>query len=57
MGFFVYLSSSHFIEATFENWESKFLSIFAIIFLSIYLREIGSPKSKPEDAPHAETGE
>lgn len=42
VGFFAYLSSDHFIEATFQNWESKFISVFAIIFLSIYLMEIGS---------------
>ena len=54
---FQYLNTGHFIQATFENWESEFLSVFAIIFLSIYLREIGSPQSKPVDAPHSETGE
>lgn len=42
VGFFAYLSTDHFIEATFQNWESKFISVFAIIFLSIYLMEIGS---------------
>lgn len=54
---FQYFSSGHFIQATFENWESEFLSVFAIIFLSIYLREFGSPQSKPVDAPHSVTGE
>jgi hypothetical protein len=54
---FKYFSTGHFIQATFENWESEFLSVFAIIFLSIYLRESGSPQSKPVDATHAETGE
>lgn len=52
-----YLTSGHFIQATFENWESEFLSIFAIIILSVYLRQIGSSQSKPVDAPNMETGE
>lgn len=42
---------------SFQNWQSEFLSVFAIIFLSIYLREIGSSQSKPVEAPNAETGE
>jgi len=52
-----YISSSRFWFESFQNWQSEFLSVFAIIFLSIYLREIGSPQSKPVDAPHSETGE
>jgi hypothetical protein len=52
-----YLSNSRFWFESFQNWQSEFLSIFAIICLSIYLREKGSPQSKPVDAPHSETGE
>lgn len=52
-----YLSNSRLWFESFQNWQSEFLSVFAIIFLSIYLREIGSPQSKPVDAPHDETGE
>lgn len=51
-----YLSNSRFWFESFQNWESEFLSIFSIIFLSIFLREQGSPQSKPVDAPHSETG-
>jgi hypothetical protein len=54
---FVYLSNSRFWFESFQNWQSEFLSVFAIIFLSIYFREKGSPQSKPVDAPDAETGE
>ena len=54
---FSYLSHSKLWFESFQNWQSEFLSVFAIIFLSIYLREIGSPQSKPVDAPHYETGE
>lgn len=39
-----------------QNWQSEFLSVAAIVFLSIYLRQKGSPESKPVDAPHEETG-
>jgi len=52
-----YLSSSRFWFESFQNWQSEFLSVFAIIVLSIYLREKGSSQSKPVDAPHSETGE
>jgi len=54
---FTYFSNSRLWFESFQNWQSEFLSVFAIIFLSIYLREIGSPQSKPVDAPHTETGE
>lgn len=52
-----YLSGSRFWFESFQNWQSEFLSVFAIIVLSIYLRQIGSSQSKPVDAPHEETGE
>lgn len=51
-----YLSGSRFWFETFQNWQSEFLSVFAIVFLTIYLRQQGSPESKPVDAPHNETG-
>ncbi len=41
---------------SFQNWQSEFLSVAAIVFFSIYLRQKGSPESKPVDAPHNETG-
>lgn len=41
---------------TFQNWQSEFLSIVSIVFLTIYLRQKGSPESKPVDAPHLQTG-
>jgi hypothetical protein len=39
-----------------QNWQSEFLSVAAIVFLTIYLRQKGSPESKPVDAPHTDTG-
>jgi hypothetical protein len=41
---------------TFQNWQSEFISIVAIVFLTIYLRQKGSSESKPVDAPHMQTG-
>jgi len=41
---------------SFQNWQSEFLSVLSIVFLSIYLRQYGSPESKPVDAPYMETG-
>jgi hypothetical protein len=41
---------------SFQNWQSEFLSIGAIVILSIFLRQKGSPESKPVAAPHHETG-
>jgi hypothetical protein len=51
-----YLSNSRFWFESFQNWESEFISIFAIVILSIFLRQKGSPQSKAVDAPHMETG-
>lgn len=47
---------SHFWFETFQNWQSEFISIVAIVFFTIYLRQKGAPESKPVDAPHMETG-
>ena len=51
-----YLKSSRFWFESFQNWQSEFLSIFTIVVLSIFLREQGSPQSKPVDAPDSQTG-
>lgn len=52
-----YIGDSRFWFESFQNWQSEFLSVFAIVVLSIFLRQKGSPQSKPVDAPHDETGE
>ncbi|MDQ3642244.1 MAG: hypothetical protein M3450_12470 [Actinomycetota bacterium] len=41
---------------SFQNWQSEFLAVGALVVLSIYLRQRGSPESKPVAAAHAETG-
>jgi len=50
-----YLFSSQFWFESLQNWQSEFFAVFAIIVLSIFLRERGSPQSKPVHAPHSET--
>lgn len=52
-----YITSPRFWFESFQNWQSEFLSVFAIVILSVFLRQKGSPQSKPVDAPHSETGE
>lgn len=52
-----YIADSRFWFESFQNWQSEFLSVFAIVVLSIFLRQKGSPQSKPVDAPNRETGE
>lgn len=42
-----YVASGAFIEGVFENWESEFLQMFALVVLTIYLRQKGSADSKP----------
>ena len=52
-----YLVGPRFWFESFQNYQSEFLSIIAIVLLSIYLRHKGSPQSKPVDAPNMETGD
>jgi hypothetical protein len=52
-----FIGDSKFWFESFQNWQSEFLSIYAMIVLSIYLRQKGSSQSKPVDAPHSQTGE
>lgn len=44
-----YLTSSHFLEATMENWESEFLQMFAFVVLTAFLFQKGSLESKDPD--------
>jgi hypothetical protein len=52
-----HIASSRFWFESFQNWQSEFLSVFSIVVLSVFLRQYGSPQSKPVDAPDSETGE
>ena len=51
-----YMRSPQFWYESFQNWQSEFLAVFAIVVLSIHLRQWGSPESKPVHAGHDETG-
>ena len=51
-----YLVSSDFWERSLQNWQSEFLAVGTMAVFTIYLRQRGSPESKPVGAPHGETG-
>ncbi|HEX8170007.1 MAG TPA: DUF6766 family protein [Thermoanaerobaculia bacterium] len=53
---FEYMTESQFWYESFQNWQSEFLAVLAIVVLSIWLRQWGSPESKPVHASHDETG-
>jgi hypothetical protein len=50
-----YISESRFWFESFQNWQSEFLAVASLVLLSVWLREKGSPESKPVDMPHDET--
>jgi hypothetical protein len=56
VGVLGFVSSSHFWFQSFQNWQSEFLAVGALVVLGIFLRQRGSPESKPVAAPHAHTG-
>ena len=51
-----FLGTSQFWFESFQNWQSEFLSIGVMVVLTIFLRQRGSPESKPVDSPHLSTG-
>ncbi len=51
-----YMGTSQFWFESFQNWQSEFLAIACMVIFTIWLRQRGSPESKPVDAPHSETG-
>ena len=51
-----YVGTSRFWFESFQNWQSEFLSMGAMVVLSIFLRQKGSPESKSVDSPHGDTG-
>ena len=52
-----YLSSADFWSRSLQNWQSEFLAVGSMAVLSIYLRQRGSPESKPVGAPHDDAGD
>ncbi len=51
-----YLGTSDFWNRTLQNWQSELLAVGSMAVLSIYLRQRGSPESKPVGSPHDATG-
>ncbi|WP_166020326.1 DUF6766 family protein [Streptomyces chilikensis] len=51
-----YVTSADFWSRTLQNWQSELLAVASMAVLSIYLRQRGSPESKPVGAPHSATG-
>lgn len=51
-----YFGSAQFWYESFQNWQSEFLSVAALIVLSIFLRQRHSPESKPIGQPNSRTG-
>jgi hypothetical protein len=56
VGWAAYLLEPDFWERTLQNWQSEFLAVGTLAVFTIYLRQRGSPESKPVGAPHDETG-
>src|SRR4051812_31430164 len=51
-----YLTTPDFWDRTLQNWQSEFLAVGSMAVLAIYLRQRGSPESKPVGASHGATG-
>lgn len=51
-----YLTTSRFWFESLQNWQSEFLAVAAIVVMTIFLRQRGSPESNPVAAPHSMTG-
>ena len=50
-----YVGRADFWEKTLQNWQSEFLAVGTMAVFTIYLRQRGSPESKPVGAPHDQT--
>lgn len=56
VGLLGYVGSSRFWFESFQNWQSEFLAVWLLVVVSIWLREEGSPESKPVEASAESTG-
>jgi Domain of unknown function (DUF6766) len=54
--FLSYLGTSDFWNRTLQNWQSEFLAVGSMAILAVYLRQRGSPESKPVGTSHEATG-
>jgi Domain of unknown function (DUF6766) len=51
-----FLTTSNFWFQSLQNWQIEFLAVASLAILAIWLRQQGSPESKPVAAPHSHTG-
>ena len=56
LGWGQYLGNADFWSRTLQNWQSEFLAVGSMAVFAIYLRQRGSPESKPVGEPHDSTG-
>jgi hypothetical protein len=50
-----YLGSADFWNRSLQNWQSELLAVGSFAVLSVFLRQRGSPESKPVCAEHGAT--
>jgi hypothetical protein len=56
VGFLGYLGEGDFWNRSSQNWQSEMLAVGSMAVFSVYLRQRGSPESKPVGTPHELTG-
>ncbi|MFG6198666.1 DUF6766 family protein [Nonomuraea sp. JJY05] len=56
VGWGAYVTSPEFWNRSLQNWQSELLAVLSMVVLAIYLRQRGSPESKPVGTPHTATG-
>lgn len=56
VGWTQYIASADFWSRSLQNWQSELLAVASMAILSVYLRQRGSPESKPVGTPHTSTG-
>jgi hypothetical protein len=56
IGWLGYVGNADFWQTTLQNWQSEFLAVGSFTVFAVFLRQRGSPESKPVGSPHAETG-
>ena len=52
-----YLASTDFWRSVFQCWQAEAFALAAFVVLTVFLRQEGSPESKPVEAPRSSTGE
>ena len=57
VGILRFTTTSEFWYQSMQNWQSEFLAVASLAFLAIFLRQHGSPESKPVAAPPWKTGD